>query len=138
MNYRCKFDNYFSSQRPFYSLSNKVWNPPTDIYETEEATCIRMEVAGLEVKDLQVIAQRHYLVVRGNRQPPRRQKKVVYHLMEVHYDQFERVFEFSQPIPQDAVKVTYRRGFLLVEVKKQKKPVTQVNVQILDDLPTED
>lgn len=135
MIYKYKFDNFFSAQRPMYSLSNKVWNPPTDIYETDEATVIKMEVAGLDDKDIQVFVQRNYLVVRGQRQPFDSQQRVVYHLMEVHYDQFERIFEFSQMVDEKAVQVTYRQGFLMVEVPKSPAPVTRVTVQIVNDLP---
>jgi HSP20 family protein len=134
---RDEFDNLFSSQRPIYSLSNKLWNPPTDIYETPEATCIKIEAAGLEKSEIQVIVQRNFLVVRGQRRPFSEPRKVVYHLMEVRYDQFERVFEFSHPIDEDKARVTYAQGFLLIEIQKAPDAVTQVTVQLLDDLPQE-
>ena len=64
-------DNFFSSQRPLFSLSKQVWNPPTDIYESGEVTKIKMEVAGLDERELEITVQADMLVVRGRRAPDR-------------------------------------------------------------------
>ena len=37
-------DNFFSSQRPLFSLSDKIWNPPTDLYETANAIIIKSRI----------------------------------------------------------------------------------------------
>jgi len=68
---RHMIDNFFSSQRPLFSLSKQVWNPPTDIYESGEVTKIKMEVAGLDERELEITVQVDMLVVRGRRAPDR-------------------------------------------------------------------
>ena len=39
--------DYFAAQWNQFSTSSRVWNPPTDIFEADELTVIRMEVAGV-------------------------------------------------------------------------------------------
>jgi HSP20 family protein len=128
-------DHYFSSPRPLFSLSSRIWNPPTDIYETGEATTIQMEVAGLDENGFQIIAQHNLLIVRGRRVYNHAQAATVsYHLMEIHYGEFERVFAFSFDIDQNALKATYERGFLIIEVARQSPQVTRVKVEIVQEV----
>lgn len=133
MPYDSMLDNYFSSQRPLFSLSKRVWNPPTDICECDEVTEIKIEVAGLDEKNLQIVADRNLLIVRGRRLQDHGERKVNYHLMEIHYGQFERVFAFSYNLSEDIISATYEKGFLHVRVQKKAPHVTNVTVQIVSD-----
>ncbi|HOE95755.1 MAG TPA: Hsp20/alpha crystallin family protein [Candidatus Sumerlaeota bacterium] len=133
MGYQSMLDNFFSSQRPLFSLSQRVWNPPTDIYETEEAAIIRMEVAGLDENQLNIITQGELLIVRGRRDRQLPHRKINYHLMEVHYGGFERLFAFSFPLDEKKIKATYERGFLTIEVPRQAPQVTEVSVRIIEE-----
>lgn len=133
MPYQTMFDNFFSSQRPIFSLSRRVWNPPTDIYETNAGTIIKMEVAGLEDSQLQITADRNLLLVRGQRADSHASENIGYHLMEVHYGQFERVFAFSYILDEDAIKASYDKGFLIIEVARQPSQTANVTVQVLNE-----
>jgi HSP20 family protein len=136
MPYDAMLDNFFSSQRPLFSLSKRVWNPPTDICECEAGTEIKIEVAGLDEKNLQILVDRNLLIVRGRRVQESDGRKLNYHLMEIHYGQFERVFAFSYNLSEDAISATYEKGFLLIRVTKQAPHVTSVTVRVVrDDAP---
>jgi len=131
---RSMLDHYFSSPRPLFSLSSRIWNPPTDIYESGEATTIRMEVAGLDESHLRIVSQQNLLIVRGRRAHAHADPaRVNYHLMEIHYGEFERVFAFSFDIDEGTIKASYERGFLIVEVGKRAPHVTHVKVEIIQD-----
>lgn len=136
MPFRPMLGSFVSSQRPLFSLANHVWNPPTDIYDIGETTVIKMEVAGLDEEQLQVIAQRNVLIIRGRRQQAEdASPKLHYHLMEIHYGEFERAFAFSFQLDQSTVKATYDRGFLVVEVGHSQPQVTRISVQIIGEHP---
>ena len=130
-------DNFFSSQRPLYSLSKRVWNPPADIYETDEATHIKMEVAGLDEEQLSITAEGDLLVVRGRRRLDDIGRKVNYHLMEVHYGEFERVFAFTHGLAQRSIKASYEKGFLMIEVRREPTQSTSVSVRIVEEFKKE-
>jgi HSP20 family protein len=133
MTYHSTLDNFFSSQRPMFSLSKRVWNPPSDIYETEAAAVIKIEVSGLDDAGMQIVADRNRLIVRGHRAMPAMCDKTNYHLMEIHYGHFERIFAFSFQLDQDAIKATYEKGFIIIEVQKQPLRVTSVKVDVIQD-----
>lgn len=128
---RSMLDNFFSSQRPLFSLSDQVWNPPTDVFETPEATMIRMEVAGLDEQHLNITAQQNVLIVQGRRALPSPPEQVNFHLMEIHHGNFQRVFQFSFTLAKEDIRATYDKGFLMIELKRPRMSVTQVTVEIL-------
>lgn len=136
MPYNSMLDNFFSSQRPLFSLSKRVWNPPTDICECEALTEIKIEVAGLDEKNLQIVADRNLLIVKGQRLQDHGGQKINYHLMEIHYGSFERVFAFSYNLSEETISATYEKGFLIVRVTKQSPHITNVSVNVVDDKPS--
>lgn len=133
MPYQSMLDNFFSSQRPLFSLSKRVWNPPTDICECEASTEIKIEVAGLDEKNLQIVADRNLLIVKGQRIQDHGGKKINYHLMEIHYGQFERVFAFSYNLNEESINASYEKGFLMIRVTKQSPNVTNVSINVVSD-----
>ena len=137
MPYNSMLDNFFSSQRPLFSLSKWVWNPPTDICECEEVTELKIEVAGLDEKNLQIVAERNMLIVRGRRIQDHGGKKINYHLMEIHYGHFERVFAFSYNLNEEEINATYEKGFLMIRVLKQTPRVSNVSVRVVHDEPSD-
>ena len=46
------------------------WQPSLDVFETEKAVVVRVELAGVRRGDLRVSVERDMLYVRGVRRPP--------------------------------------------------------------------
>lgn len=131
------FDNFFSSQRPLFSLSHQVWNPPADLYETNEDIVIKMEIAGVCLSRLDVTADRNYLFIRGCRGEDAPLPKEDYQLMEIRYGRFERVFTLPFRPNADEIKAEYRNGFLVVRVTKRRAVSREIAVQVVEDTLSE-
>jgi HSP20 family protein len=131
---RCDLlDHFFSSQRPMFSLSAGVWNPPTDVSETIDRIHIQMEIGGVCKNDLSVTLDRGILTIRGRRydRPPAEQE--TYHLMELRYGCFERAFRLPADIDPDGIEAAYREGILSIEIPKGKGNQGQVQISVFDD-----
>ena len=127
------FAHFFSSQGPLFSLTRKLWNPPVDIFEAGDRTVIRMEVAGLSSDDFTVTAEGRRLIVRGRRPEQKNDAIVCYHLMEVRYGEFERVFEFPYALRDEDVKATYEHGFLSIDVPKKSESDSTLTVEVIEE-----
>ena len=46
------------------------WRPPTDVYETEEAIMVRMEIAGMNESDFVIELKGRLLLIRARAQTP--------------------------------------------------------------------
>lgn len=111
-------DHVCGARRSVFTLSDQVWNPPTDVFESDGVIVIKMEIAGVDPEDLEVTTVDRLLVIRGRRREPRGASIATYHVLEVGYGEFERVFEFPFRLTMEDVKASYQQGFLCVEAPK--------------------
>ena len=121
-------DHFFSSQRPLFAMSPRVWNPPTDIYETADTTFIKIEVAGLDEEHLQILHEGSTLIVRGQRTKQVQPEGVHYQLMEVPYGHFERRFRFHSPLERAQIEFQYEQGFLIIQLPRQEHAPTKIEI----------
>jgi HSP20 family protein len=120
-NFKRMLDNFFEGTRPLFCPADRVWSPPTDIFETADAIHIKMEVAGVRDEDIDVKISDNFLVVRGRRQDEQNLKRENYHLMEIQYGTFERAFRLPERMQVGEVSATLKNGFLLVTIPKDAR-----------------
>ena len=89
-----------------------AWRPPTDVYETEDAIIVRVEVAGMRDADFTISLVERSLTIRGVRQDTSERR--AYHQMEIAFGEFYSELELPYLIIPDKVEATYRDGFLRV------------------------
>lgn len=123
-------DNFFLSQKPFFSMSERMWNPPTDVYETKEEMVIKMEIPGMEKENIKISLEENVLIVSGIRQEDTLEKKENIHLLEIHYGLFQRVFSFPQTIALENITATYKAGFLRICIPKTRSEKRNFSIEI--------
>ena len=95
-----------------------VWRPPTDVYETEDAIIVRVEIAGMREGDFSVNLVDRSLFISGNRQDV--QERRSYHQMEIPFGEFSTEIDLLVPIVSDQIEAVYRDGFLRVILPKAR------------------
>ncbi len=93
-----------------------AWRPPTDVYETEEAVVIKVEVAGMSADDFEVSFAERILQIRGNRLDKKR--KLSYHCLEVQYGEFLSEVYLPGKYNEDKIEAQYENGFLTITLPK--------------------
>ncbi len=108
-----------------WQLTNGLWSPPTDVYETETHYVVRVELAGIRETDLEITFENGILVITGVRSdvPERR----AYHQMEIHFGKFSTAIGVPGPIDLDKSAAEYTDGFLIVRMPKIK--ATEVEIE---------
>ena len=89
-----------------------AWRPPTDVYETDCAIIVRVEVAGMRETDFTISLVRRNLTGRGTRQDTSERRS--YHQMEIPFGEFSTDFELPFMINSNKVEAIYHDGFLLI------------------------
>lgn len=89
-----------------------AWRPPTDVYESEDAIIIRVEVAGMRESDFTISLVDRNLTIRGVRQDTSERR--AYHQMEIAFGEFHTEVELPYLVIADQVEATYKDGFLLI------------------------
>jgi len=95
-----------------------AWRPPTDVFETEEAFVVRVEVAGMREDDISIHIEGRLLVVRGVRLDTMERR--AYHQMEIPFGEFILEVELTAAIITDEVEAGYKDGFLRIYLPKAR------------------
>jgi len=111
--------NEVAHGRPVGFVASTKWKPPTDVYETEDAVVVHMDIAGMRSDDFKVELAAGVLTISGERQSLREGKRH-YHALEVQVGPFERRLRLPVPVDPGSIRASYEAGFL--EVRLQKLP----------------
>lgn len=129
----CMLDNFFSSQRPLFSLSTRTWSPPVDVSETPDQILIRLEVAGVAPGDFSVTLDGEVLSVRGRRCDVASDDSKEFHAKEIRYGCFERTFRLPGGIAAEKIQASYQDGFLEVEIPKGAGKTRSIQITVRQD-----
>jgi HSP20 family protein len=99
-----------------WHIRSTTWSPPTDVYETEAACVVKMEVAGMRDEDFEVAFEQNVLVIRGQR--PDLNERRAYHQMEIRFGRFEMAVEIPVVVDLERAQAEYKDGFLVVLLPK--------------------
>ena len=105
--------------------------PAVDIYEDAQKVMLKLEVPGIDQKDLDVRVENHTLTVKGERKFETEEKEQNFHRIERRYGSFYRAFTLPNTVDTENVAASYNAGVLKLELKKkpeaQSKQI-QINV----------
>jgi HSP20 family protein len=97
--------------------------PAVDIYEDAQKVVLKLEVPGIDQKDLDVRVENHTLTVKGERKFEAEEKEQNFHRIERRYGSFYRAFTLPSTVDTESVGASYNAGVLKLELKK--KPEAQ-------------
>jgi HSP20 family protein len=97
--------------------------PAVDIYEDTQKVVLKLEVPGIDQKDLDVRVENHTLTVKGERKFEAEEKEQNFHRIERRYGSFYRAFTLPNTVDTESVGASYNAGVLKLELKK--KPEAQ-------------
>ena len=120
-------NDYLSSRITNWRMNIKsnVWQPPTDMYETEELITIVIEIAGVDKNDLSLIYNKDTLVISGIRLASTVRR--IFHQMEIRYGEFESQIKLPCSIDAKNIEAFYQNGFLVVQLLKAIPKQMNVN-----------
>jgi HSP20 family protein len=105
------------------ALTTASFVPAVDVYEDEKKVVLKLEVPGIEEKDLDVRVENHTLTVKGERKFEKEEKEENFHRIERRYGSFYRAFTLPSTVDTENVDAKYEAGVLKLELKK--KPEAQ-------------
>ncbi len=101
-------------------LRGDHWQPLLDVFETEKAVVVRVELAGVAREDLRVSVDGEVLHLRGVRRPPEHSEALErLHQMEIAFGPFERSVRIAIPFEREQVSAHLEDGYLSVTLPKR-------------------
>ena len=100
-------------------LHGDRWQPDVDVFETEKAVVVRVELAGVRGDDLRVSVDGEALRISGVRMAPEPVEVKRLHQMEIATGPFERRLRVPIAFQREGVTAQLADGFLTVTLPKQ-------------------
>ena len=105
--------------------------PAAEMYESPEAIHLRLEVPGMDAKDLDVQVTAEAVAISGERKEETKTEEKGVTRTEFRYGRFQRVIPLSTRIQNDKVQAEYKNGILsltLPKAEEEKTKVVKVNI----------
>jgi HSP20 family protein len=100
-----------------------AFRPAVNLYETQSAFLVCVDLAGMDQNDIEVSLEKNMLVMRGRRQspmPPDGARAVAVHLMEIDHGGFCRSVEVPAGVDTDRISANYHVGMLWITIPKKR------------------
>jgi HSP20 family protein len=113
------------------TLTTTAFAPPVDVYEDEHNVTLKIEVPGIDEKDIDVRIENNTLTVHGERKFEKDEKEENYRRLERQYGSFTRTFSLPNTVNHDNVQADYDHGVLKIKLaKKAEAKPKQIKVNV--------
>jgi HSP20 family protein len=113
------------------SLTTGAFAPPVDVYEDEHNVTLKIEVPGIDEKDLDIRVENNTLTVHGERKFEKEEKEENYRRIERQYGGFTRSFTLPNTVDSDSIQANYDKGVLRIKLaKKAEAKPKQIKVNV--------
>src|SRR5580765_4350397 len=124
----------YSPEAPEEALTTTSYAPPVDIYEDEHTITVKMEVPGIDEKDIDVRIENTTLTVHGERKIEKEEKEENFRRVERQYGEFTRSFTLPSSVDLAQVSAHYDKGVLKINLsKKAEAKPKQIKVTVGTD-----
>jgi HSP20 family protein len=113
------------------ALTTSSFAPAIDVYEDEHNVTLKIEVPGIDEKDIDVRIENNTLTVHGERNFEKEEKEENFRRVERQYGSFTRSFTLPNTVDPEQVSANYDKGVLKIKLAKraEAKP-KQIKVNV--------
>ena len=124
-------ESFNSSEGRDESLATSNFAPAVDVYEDEHSVTLKIEVPGIDEKDIDVRIENRTLTVHGERKFENEEKEENYRRVERQYGSFSRTFTLPNTVDTENVSADYEKGVLKIKLtKKAEAKPKQIKVNV--------
>jgi HSP20 family protein len=125
------FRESYSPEGPEEALTTTSFAPPVDIYEDGHNITLKLEVPGIDEKDIDVRIDSNTLTVHGERKLEKEEKEENFRRVERQYGSFTRSFTLPSSVDSGQVSAHYDNGVLKISLaKKAEAKPKQIKVSV--------
>lgn len=109
--------------------------PAAEMEESEEAILLKLEIPGMEAKDLDIEVTADAVSIKGERKSETKTEEKGFTRSEFHYGSFHRVIPLPARVQNTEVQAEYKDGILnltLPKAEEEKRKVVKVSLTAAD------
>jgi HSP20 family protein len=108
------------------------WFPSLDVTETKNDIVVKVELPGMDQKDIDISLSDGHLIIKGEKKQEKEEKEENYHFIERSYGNFTRSVQLPKEVKRDKISASYKNGILKVVLPKSeeaKKKEVKIKVE---------
>jgi HSP20 family protein len=113
------WQDFFGSGRGIRPLGME-WIPPVDILDTADKVTVKVEVPGMDAKNIEISLSGDVLTIKGEKKTERDEKGESFFLAERNYGSFYRSLRLPVEVEEDKIEATYKHGVLTITCPKKE------------------
>lgn len=114
------FDRFFEDFRlPSVFTEEATWLPPFDVSETENGLIVKLEVPGMDKKDININLSKGILTVTGEKRLEKEENET-YHCTERCYGTFSRSISLPFEVDSHKVDASFKDGVLKITLPRSE------------------
>ena len=107
------------------------WLPPVDLTESKDSIIVKVELPGLEKKDIDLTVKQGLLTIKGQKKEEKEETDKLCHRVERSFGSFIRTFRLPAGVKEDKVDAKFKDGILEITLPKAEgdnKKITHVEI----------
>lgn len=115
------FNNLFEDGNSGLLSQIGMINPPLDFTESDSNLRVRMDLPGIDAKEIDVQVSGNQLTIAGERKEEKVTKNELVHRIERRFGSFSRSFALPCAVQEDKIEASYQDGVLHVTLPKTEE-----------------
>jgi HSP20 family protein len=108
-----------------------TWAPAVDIYEGQNELVAKVDLPGVDEKDIDIRLENNTLTIRGERKFEKSVSEDNYLRVERAYGSFARTFSLPNTVNAEGINASYNNGVLTIHMpKREESKPKQVKVNV--------
>ena len=108
----------FGKENDNEEYESAVWMPLTDIVENKDSYTLKLDIPGVDKKDVKISYSNGELQISGERKEEKEEKDSKYHRVERSFGKYYRSFRLPEKIKDDQIKAEFKNGSLNILIPK--------------------
>lgn len=122
-------DDFFENYPEKYSQFEH-WVPAVDIKDEKDHYAIRVDLPGVEIKDIEIFMEANMLTIKGSRDTKSKEEKENYTRVERFSGSFMRRFTLPEDADVETIDAHSKDGVLEIIVPKQREQKLSKRIKV--------
>lgn len=104
---------------------------PVDLSETADKVIVKVEVPGVDPKEINISIQNNTLLIKGEKREEKEEKGKTFYRIERRYGSFSRSIDLPSSVDTNKITAEYKNGVLEISIqKKEEVKPKQISVKV--------
>lgn len=124
--FKKSIENSFAPLRTDSVFKSDWFKPSLDVASGSDDYTIKLELPGVDKKDIEVEVHNHTLTIKGEKRQESEEKEKDFYRIERSYGSFKRILNLPEDADVDSIVSEHKDGILTIKISKKELPKRDV------------